>query len=107
MVHFELESAIELMKARYNCAVDPRFYFYRDVLGKEVDLLLQRGSHLTPIEIKSSKTFCSSFLNGLKYFHEQTPQKAEGGAIIYRGDLTQTLGNFQLLNAENCPSILL
>ncbi len=99
---FENWVVLELMKARYNQAADPRLYFYRDISGKEVDLLFQQGSHLIPIEIKSSKTFNPSFLEGLHYFHKQSPEKAEGGALIYRGDQTQKIGNFQLLNAENC-----
>ena len=93
---------MELMKARYHQALDPRLYFYRDVSGHEIDLLFQKGTRLVPIEIKSSKTFSPSFLEGLRYFHQQTPEKAEGGALIYAGEQTQTLGSFQLLNPENC-----
>ena len=103
---FENWVVVELMKARYNQALDPRFYFYRDVSGREVDLLFQKGSHLIPIEIKSSKTFASSFFEGLHYFHEQTPQKAEGGALIYAGKQTQKIGAFQLLSAENCSQLM-
>lgn len=66
---FENWVIVEPMKARYNQAGDPRFYFYRDVSGKEIDLVIQRGSDLIPIEIKSSKTFSPSYLDGLKYFH--------------------------------------
>lgn len=99
---FENWIVVELMKARYNEAQDPRLYFYRDVLGKEVDLLFQKGSRLVPIEIKSSKTFSSPFLEGLRYFHEQASTKAEGGAVIYAGQQTQKVGEFQLLNPENC-----
>ena len=104
---FENWVVVELMKARYNRAKDPRLYFYRDISGKEVDLLFQKGSCLVPIEIKSSKTFSSSFLNGLKYFHEQTPQRAEGGAIIYGGNLTQKIEAFNLFTVENCSVSLL
>ncbi|MCC6128268.1 MAG: ATP-binding protein [Chlamydiae bacterium] len=99
---FENWVVLELMKSRYNQALEPRFYFYRDVSGREVDLLFQQGSQLTPIEIKSSKTFSPSFLEGLQYFHQQAPQKAKGGAIIYAGESSQKLGNFQLLSSENC-----
>lgn len=103
---FENWVVTELIKARYNQALDPRLYFYRDVSGKEVDLLFQKGSQLVPIEIKSSKTFSSSFLDGLKYFKEQTPEKADGGIVIYAGDQTQKLGAFHLFNAENCFQIM-
>jgi predicted AAA+ superfamily ATPase len=97
---------MELMKTRYNQAMDPRLYFYRDVSGKEVDLLLQRGSQLIPIEIKSSKTFSPSFLDGLKYFHNQSPKKAKRGTVIYGGTKTQKIGNFQLLTPENCYKLM-
>ncbi|MBS0622352.1 MAG: ATP-binding protein [Verrucomicrobia bacterium] len=80
---FENFIVVELMKARYHAARDPHLYFYRDVSGREVDLILQRGSSLVPIEIKSSKTYLPSLVEGLEYFHAQTPQKAEGGALIY------------------------
>jgi len=103
---FENWVVMELFKSRFNCAADPRLYFYRDVSGKEVDLLFQQGSRLLPIEIKSSKTFSPSFLEGLQYFHKQAPQRAKGGALIYAGSQTQNLGIFQLVNTENCSQVL-
>lgn len=103
---FENWVVLELMKARYNQALDPRLYFYRDVTGKEVDLLFQKGSQLVPIEIKSSKTFSPSFFNGLKYFHEATPKKAMDGVVIYGGSKTQKIENFHLLTAENCSEFM-
>jgi hypothetical protein len=103
---FENWVIVELMKARYHRALDPRVYFYRDTSGKEVDLLIQQGSQLIPIEIKSGKTFSPSFLGGLNYFHEQTPKRAKGGAVIYGGTKTQQLGPFQLLIPEHCTQLM-
>lgn len=103
---FENWVVIELIKARYNQALDPRLYFYRDVQGKEVDLLFQQGSQLIPIEIKSSKTFSPSFLAGLHYFHAQAPKKALAGAVIYAGTQTQKIAPYQLLTPENCTQAL-
>ena len=93
---------MELIKSRYNKGLDPRLYFYRDVEGKEIDLIFQQGSSLFPIEIKSSKTFAASFIEGLEYFHRQAPERAKDGAIIYAGTQTQTIRNYKLLNPENC-----
>ncbi|MBX7066879.1 MAG: ATP-binding protein [Parachlamydiales bacterium] len=102
---FENWVIVELMKSRYHQARDPHFYFYRDVSGKEIDLLIQQGSKLIPIEIKSSKTFSSAFLERLAYFHEQTPKKAEGGVLIYAGKQAQKIGQYRLFSAENCTGI--
>lgn len=94
------------MKSRYNQGLDPRLYFYRDIAGKEIDLLFQKGSQLMPIEIKSSKTFSTSFVDRLKYFHKEASNKALGGAVIYAGEESQKLGDFQLVNVENCHKLL-
>lgn len=102
---FENWVVVELMKARYNQAKDPHLYFYRDAAGHEVDLLFQKGSRLVPIEIKSSKTFSSSFVGGVEYFHKETPERAEGGAVVYAGKETQKIGSFYLFNPENCSEI--
>lgn len=99
---FENFIVMELIKSRYNKGLDPRLYFYRDVEGKEIDLIFQQGSSLFPIEIKSSKTFAASFIEGLEYFHRQAPERAKDGAIIYAGTQTQTIRNYKLLNPENC-----
>lgn len=103
---FENWVVIELMKSSYNQGKDPRLYFYRDVSGKEVDLLLQRGSRLVPIEIKNSQTFSPSFLEGLNYFHAQAPKKATSGALIYQGQKSQKIGAYELFNLENCSQIM-
>lgn len=102
---FENSVILEILKFRYNEAKDPRLYFYRNVQGKEVDLILQQGSNLIPIEIKSSKTFSTSFTDGLNYFHSEAYPKAKNGAIIYGGSLSQKLGSFVLLNIENCSDV--
>lgn len=99
---FENWVITELIKSRYNQALDPRLYFYRDVAGHEVDLLLQKGSSLIPIEIKSSKTFSSSFLKGLQEFHQTVPNRAKGGAVIYAGSQNQKVGSFEVVNVQKC-----
>ncbi|NGX56157.1 MAG: hypothetical protein K1060chlam5_00392 [Candidatus Anoxychlamydiales bacterium] len=103
---FENFIVMELIKARYNQALDPRLYFYRDISGKEIDLLYQKGSNLIPIEIKSSKTFNPSFLNNLNYFHKQS-KKAIDGAIIYDGNKTQNIQNFKLYTPKNCFNLMI
>lgn len=103
---FENWVLLELMKAHYNQAIDPLFYFYRDVSGREVDLLIQQGSSLIPIEIKSSRTFSPSFLEGLRAFHKEAPQRAKGGILIYGGTERQKLSPFELCGAQDCSSLI-
>jgi len=43
----------ELLKARYNAGEASNLYFWRDRSGHEVDLLIDHGTCLSPLEIKS------------------------------------------------------
>ena len=46
---------MEIVKTYYNYSpAEPPLYFYRDTNGKEIDLLIQEGDMLHPIEIKKT-----------------------------------------------------
>jgi len=52
---FETYVVTEILKSYYNAGKHPDLYYYRDVDGKEIDLLIARGNILYPIEIKKSR----------------------------------------------------
>ena len=52
---FETYAVSEIVKSYYNAGKRPDFYYYRDVDGKEVDLLFPIGDKLYPFEIKKAK----------------------------------------------------
>lgn len=52
---FETYVITEIVKSYYNSGKHPDLYYYRDVDGKEVDLLIVEGNDIYPIEIKKSK----------------------------------------------------
>lgn len=52
---FETYVVTEVLKSYYNAGKHPDLYYYRDVDGKEVDLLIIEGNDIYPIEIKKSK----------------------------------------------------
>ena len=45
----------EIVKSYYNSGKRPDLFYYRDIDGKEVDLLITEGNSIYPIEIKKSK----------------------------------------------------
>lgn len=63
---FENLQLMEALKYLDNHGLQHRVYFFRDSYGNEVDLLVQKGPRLLPIEIKSAHTFHSSFLKGIR-----------------------------------------
>ena len=45
----------EIIKSYYNAGKTPDLYYYRDIDKKEIDLLIEKGDKLYPIEVKKAK----------------------------------------------------
>lgn len=52
---FETYAVTEVVRSYYNAGKHPDLYYYRDIDGKEIDLLIVEGNDVYPIEIKKSK----------------------------------------------------
>ena len=76
----------EFLKMRYNRGSRANMYFLRDQNGREVDLLLETGGKLLPIEIKSAKSINKSLFKGLNYFKKILPE-CDQTYLVYAGDL--------------------
>ncbi len=82
---FETFVVAELMKAFLNHGERPRLYFWRDSNGVEVDILVEQGARITPIEIKSGKTVTRDFLSGLEKWLALAGDTALNPTLIYGG----------------------
>ena len=76
----------ELLKNYYNRGVTPDLYFWRDSTGHEIDILMDHGQELVPIEVKSGQTFTSDYLKGLTYWKSLPDQEHCRAALVYGGD---------------------
>jgi predicted AAA+ superfamily ATPase len=84
----------EFFKERYNKGKPSNLFFWRDHIGNEVDLLIEQGNTLTPIEIKSSQTLHSSLMDGLKKYTKISLQNAQSSHLIYGGKRSTTLDRY-------------
>ena len=85
---FESFVLSELYKNFTHRGEQPRLYFWRDAAGHEVDVVVERGAELLPVEIKSAQTVASDFFNNLAYWRELTGVEEGPSALIYGGDQT-------------------
>ncbi len=77
----------EIMKCFTNKGERPKLYFWRESNGIEIDVLLEKGNKLIPIEIKSNQTFKSSFLSNInKVIKLPKARQWESGFAVYGGD---------------------
>ena len=69
-----IDNRIDNPSRRFNMRKADNPYYLRDSKGHEVDVLLDYGSYVDMIEIKSSQTLAGDLFNGLKYFRNVYPQ---------------------------------
>lgn len=97
---------VDLLKRALNRASSDRFWFYRDSKGREVDLVIERDGQLIPVEIKSSATFSTDFVSGIRHFRSIYPEVSEPGFVLYNGksDVDAVYDNVRIVNPVNqCP----
>ena len=82
---FENLVVADALKQRANAGRTPNLWFMRTEDGFEIDLILQRGRTLKPMEIKSAMTWHDSFARNLRAFSKDEAQ-AEAPVVIYDGD---------------------
>jgi hypothetical protein len=86
---FESMILSDFLKKRFHHGLPPNVYFWRDKLGTEVDCILEEGTHLTPIEVKSTSTIQSDLFNGLSKWCEWAAILPGKGTVIYAGEEDQ------------------
>ena len=88
----------ELMKRHLHIGKEPNLYFWRDHKGKEIDLIIDDGEFITPIEIKSGSTKRSDYFNGLDYWNKISENDPVKSFVIYGGQENQLRNNGKLIS---------
>jgi uncharacterized protein len=104
---FENGIILELMKTLLNQGERPKFYFWRDSNGKEMDLIIDRNGQMIPVEIKSSQTLVPALWKGYQSWNEMTNTDPTKGYLVYGGDVSQQRTNLNLLSWREVQKIVL
>ena len=102
---FENMIIMEFIKKRFNDAQPPNLYFFRDSNKNEVDCIFE-DIDMKAIEIKSSRTFSTSFVDGLMTFSKVAGLNSENGYVIYGGDEGFMLKGFNITSWRRSANIL-
>ena len=93
---FETWALGEVLKARNNRRMEPTLHYWRDQLGVEVDLLLDHGDALTPVEFKAGQTVAADWADSINRYRALAAQRGAGkpdiapAHIVYGGDEPRT-----------------
>ena len=102
---FENFVVAELLKARTNHGKNSNIYFFRDNIGNEVDVLLENGVSVKPVEIKLGSTINDDYFKGLRYYQKTNKKNAVNPALIYGGNEDQRRGAFDIFSYRNVEKI--
>lgn len=81
----------EMVKKRTNKGEPVNLYYWRDKTGHEIDLIVDKGDVLIPIEIKSGKTINNEYFKNLLYWKGLSGMNR--GVVIYSGTGHQRRSN--------------
>ena len=84
---FETAVLLQIVKAFVNRGEEPQVYFWRTSAGVEVDLVVESGGKLIPIEAKLSATPRPAMASGIRAFQEDLREKAAPGFVIHPGEV--------------------
>ena len=96
---FENFILMEIMKEIKNNGFQTELYYWKINKGIEIDIIVDNGQSLTPIEIKSAQTYSIDFENNLTAFNGL--RSKNGGMIVYDGNMNfKTSGQTEVFNWE-------
>lgn len=84
-----METAVlsEIMKTIIHQGKEPQVYFWRTSLGAEVDIIVDTGRELIPIEVKLSSTPKPGMADQIEAFQDDFKDKAGRGYLVHPGDV--------------------
>ncbi len=81
----------ELTKSRCNHAMGNNLYFWRDNVGHEIDVIIDKGTRLYPLEIKSGQTVTPEYFRNLVFWQSITGDTP--ATVVYAGTNRQQRSN--------------
>jgi predicted AAA+ superfamily ATPase len=87
----------EYLKQNYHRNLILDFWFWRDAVGHEIDLIWQKSEKLNLVEIKATETVMPEMFRGLSYFEKFIPDLIQSKTLVHTGLYNQnrTAGKVQ------------
>lgn len=95
----------EVLKSYYNRGERPNLYYWRTQSGHEVDLIIDKGMEIYPVEMKAGKTINSHFFKGLDYFNHLTENPPSNAYLVYGGTEYQKRSRATVLGWQNLDQL--
>lgn len=89
-----METAVlsEIVKAIIHRGIEPQVYFWRTAAGAEVDIVVEWGGKLVPLEVKLSATPTPAMAKGIEAFCAAHGRRSLTGYVVHPGEVRLPLG---------------
>lgn len=102
---FETFVMAELMKARLNRGERPNLHFWRDSNGNEVDVIVEQGTRLMPVEIKSGRTVTPDSFAGLQKWSALAGEVAVTPTLVHGGEESFQHKDVRVVGWRECGAL--
>jgi hypothetical protein len=96
----------ELLKHLYMQGETPNLYFWRDHVGLEIDVIIDRGRKLIPVEIKAGQTITADYFRNLDKWTTLAQKVAGQPFLVYGGIKEQRRTNVHVLSWRHLDELL-
>ena len=103
---FENMVMMDALKFRWHRGLRDNLYFYRDSEGSEIDLVLEFGHGVFPIEIKAGATINTDYFKGIKHFAKLVDNAPNGGGLVYGGNERWRHNGTQIVPFDDLDALL-
>lgn len=102
---FETLIVSDLLKSRFNMGKPSNLYFWRDNTGNEIDLIIDNGIRLMPVEIKSGQTVTPDYMQGLNRWQAIAGTFSEKPKLVYGGKEGYVRSGIEILSWRGLPKL--
>ncbi len=103
---FENFVAGELLKHQFAQGEPSNLYSWRDNNGLEIDLIIDHGNTLIPVEIKAGQTINKDFFKNLKKWRALAGDKAQKSYLVYGGNEDQDRSDISVLSWRSLARLM-
>ncbi|MCK6616468.1 MAG: ATP-binding protein [Cyclobacteriaceae bacterium] len=86
----------ELLKSRFNQGLRSNLFYWRDVSGHELDVIIESNPEPVAVEIKSGLTANDEHFKGLRFWNKLNPKSKK--ILVYGGDESYNWQSFVVTN---------
>ena len=94
---FESFVVSELVKSFAAKRRDPPLSFWRDATGHEIDILIDTGERIIPVEVKSGQTIAGDAVDPLTWWTSIPSNPNHSGVLVHGGNETFDFKGFRVL----------